>query len=121
MADSHPTAPNPSSATLGAAAADRELIEACRTYAAAIDTYNRDGGRLEYEECPLYARLEAARERAETAPPPQTWDGVRAVAELCQAMADKQDDGTLNYSDSYCGTWPADVIEAVLRLTQPRA
>lgn len=100
---------------------DAELIAACRAYAAAIARYDAEGGHLEYDECPIYAALEAAEERAEAALPPRTFDGLRAVAELCRKTARRQADGEFDYSNSYCGDWLGVVVKGVLDLTPARA
>ena len=95
---------------------DAELVAACGDYAAAIQTYNGEGGLLEYDVCPLWAAVEAARDRAEAAPAARTLAGVRAMAELCRAMAQPLDGGRFDFSESYCGEWPGWVVEDVLRL-----
>lgn len=101
---------------------DAELIAACRAYVVAIRTYNGEGGgRLDPDACPLWAAVEAAGDRAENAPPAQTWAGVRAMAEVARAMAQEIEPGQFDYSDSYCGDWPGKVVEAALRLTATRA
>ncbi len=129
------TTPAPSRRTLLAGAAammatpaaalpinpDAELIAACRAYIVATETYNLDGGRLAYEVCPFWAALRDSQARAEEAPLPTTWAGVRAMAEVCEVMAQPDRAGVLDYSDSYCGDWPGLVVEAVLRLTERSA
>lgn len=103
------------------ASPDAELVAACQAYAAAMRRFNDQGGHLEPEVCPLWAALDAARDRALAAPPPRTLAGLRAMAELCHAMAEPDQDGRRSYSDSYCGEWPGLVVQGVLRLVPPVA
>jgi hypothetical protein len=102
-----------------AACPDAELVAACDAYAEAMQRFNDEGGHLEPEVCPLWRAVDAARDRALAAPPPRSLAGIRAKAELCRTMALRAPDGRRDYSDSYCGTWPGQVVEDVLRLVVP--
>lgn len=102
-----------------AAPPDAELLGACGAYAAAIARVNACDDDIDPETSPLWAALMAVEARADAALPPRTLAGLRAMAELCHAMAEPAPDGSRSYAESYCGDWPGRVVQGVLRLVPP--
>jgi hypothetical protein len=93
---------------------DAELVDACDAYMRAVETYNRSGSVLEYEDDPLFWAVTAAMDRIHQLDA-TTMAGVVAMASVAEYLS-RQPDGSVNYSDSFTGDFPAWVIEAVLRL-----
>jgi hypothetical protein len=98
--------------------ADTRLVRAGAAYIEATKAYDRDGGRLECKDDPLWWAVESA-EAALTELSPQTWADVRALAEVARYKA-IMPDGSMDWSESFTGDFPAMVCQAVLRLTATR-
>ena len=99
-------------APLPAAELDAELIEACSSHIAALDAYDRHGGRLEPEEDPLWHAVEATEATMDKAEP-VTLAGLRALAEVARHRAEKPG---ADWSDGFTGDLPARVCMAALAL-----
>lgn len=91
---------------------DAELIQLCGDYLAAVDRFNRSPD--DADVCPHWAALVEIEERLEDIEA-TTLPGIAAMARVAQHLA-RQPDGSVNWSTSYTGDWPAWVAQAVLRL-----
>ncbi|WP_135469815.1 hypothetical protein [Crenalkalicoccus roseus] len=93
---------------------DARLIRLCAEYVEALAAYNRDGGQLECAEDPLWHAVAAAEARLDglTA---HTLPGVIAKARVAMHLA-RQPDGSEDFSSSYTGDWPEQVVRDLLRL-----
>lgn len=100
--------------SMAVASPDAALIRDCGAYLAAVQDYEMHGGRVDPEDDPRWAALEAARDKVEAAEP-LTMAGILAVCSVAHALANLAD-GTRDYAHSLIGPLPGIVIEGLLRL-----
>ncbi|MDP3417845.1 hypothetical protein [Falsiroseomonas sp.] len=100
-----------------AAARDQDagLVAMCAEHAEALERYNRLGGRVEVEECPLALRYMAACDALDEAKP-KTMIGVLALAAAAhrEARSGRRDDD-LTW-DGPAAEWAGEIATALLRL-----
>lgn len=94
--------------------ADAELIRLCDEYLRALAAYDRDGGHVESADDPLCHALEALEQKLDGLEA-RTMEGVIAKARVALFSA-QQLDGSEDFSTSYTGDWPEQVIRDLLRL-----
>lgn len=93
---------------------DAELIRLCAEYVRVLAVYDRDGGRVESDHDPLWHAVEAAKRKLDGLEA-HTMEGVVAKARVALYTA-QQPDGSENFSTSFTGHWPEEVIRDLLRL-----
>ncbi len=94
---------------------DAALIAACAEHAANLAAYNRDGGKLNLDDDPLWAAYERTRDAISDAVQ-HTLDGMLAKAWAAKAEA-THPDGTENPENCPAATWAWDLVNDLLRGT----
>jgi hypothetical protein len=96
------------------AGADAELVRLCAAYTAALDVIDNSKSVLEPDDNPAWRAAQAMEDRLLEIPA-TTFEGLMAKARVAQHQA-RQPDGSENYSDSYTGCWPEQIVRDLLRL-----
>ena len=111
MPDTNHNTPNPSDANPDAA-----LIAACEAFMLGYKFYDAHGGAEDATECPLFAAVNAAEDKALSLPA-TTLAGLRAKAAVAQMQATSA--AGHNWSDSFTGDWPASICRDLLAMKLP--
>jgi hypothetical protein len=98
---------------------DADLICLCGEYIAAVDAYNQDAGDIEPEDDPLWQAVEDLEAKL-AGLNAQTLEGVAAKARVVMRLSRKTD-GTHDFSSSYTGDWPGQVVRDLLRIAGSEA
>ena len=94
---------------------DAALVQACAEHAGALAATNRDGGKLDPEDCPLGQRYLAAFDAVNKAPTPRTLAGIVALSGAALAEARSVGAGREDW-DAAAGAWAGDAVKAMMRL-----
>jgi len=104
-------------AAVPAAAAESpeaELVRLCDEYVATLQAYNSDADGPDGDDNPLWRRLSELRDQIHETPA-TTIEGVIGKARIAEIWA-TQPDGGLDFSKSFTGDWPEQVIMDLLAI-----
>jgi hypothetical protein len=93
---------------------DAAIIMACNEYVATRHTYNSTHTDDDLDDCPLWARYEAARDAISNLVP-QTFAGMVAKAKVAMVEARKTD-GSLDRESQMALSWGWDLMRDLIRL-----
>ncbi|WP_431282748.1 hypothetical protein ACQW02_25640 [Humitalea sp. 24SJ18S-53] len=93
---------------------DADLIRICAEHVANIAAYNRDGGRLNCEDDPLWAACERTLYAIDDADP-QTMEGILAIARAAKSEA-QMPNGVEDPANCPAADWAWCIVNDLLRL-----
>ncbi|MDO9502152.1 hypothetical protein [Falsiroseomonas sp.] len=94
---------------------DAALVAACAEHREALVIVNREGGKLEADECALMQRYVAAVDALDEIAEPKTMQGVIELSRSALAEAEISTPGDEDWRGS-AGEWAGQAVKALLRL-----
>ncbi|WP_431284950.1 hypothetical protein ACQW02_09090 [Humitalea sp. 24SJ18S-53] len=93
---------------------DADILRICARHAVTLSAYQRDGGKLEAEECPLWAAYQESIDAIDAARP-QSMTGILAIARAAKlealGLGDDEDPANCPAAD-----WGWKIVNDLIRL-----